>query len=69
MKGKLAKIVPKVMLAIMIIITASVLITYYTGHQELALVIQKIQFYVIGVGAVISLVLLFKQRQQNKKAE
>jgi len=69
MQGKLAKIVPKVMLAIMIIITASVLILYYTGHQELALVIQKIQFYVIAAGTVISLFLLFKQRQQKKKAE
>lgn len=69
MQGKLAKIVPKVMLGIMIIITATVLITYYTGHQELALVIQKIQFYVIAVGAVISILLLFKQRQQKKKAE
>lgn len=69
MQGKLAKIVPKVMLGIMIIITATVLITYYTGHQELALVIQKIQFYVIAVGAVISILLLLKQRQQKKKAE
>lgn len=69
MQGKLAKIVPKVMLGIMIIITTTVLITYYTGHQELALVIQKIQFYVIAVGAVISILLLFKQRQQKKKTE
>ncbi|RFS15404.1 hypothetical protein [Emticicia sp. C21] len=69
MQGKLAKIVPAFMLAIMIIITAAVLVAYYTGHQELALVIQKIQFYVIGVGAIISLFLLFKQRQQKKKAE
>lgn len=69
MQGKLAKIVPAVMLGIMIIITAAVLITYYTGNQELALRIQKIQFYVIAVGAVISILLLFKQRQQKKKAE
>lgn len=69
MQGKLAKIVPAVMLGVMIIITAAVLVTYYTGHKELALVIQKIQFYVIAVGAVISILLLLKQRQQKKKAE
>ena len=69
MQGKLAKKLPAVMLAIMILITAAVLITYYTGHQELALVIQKIQFYVIGIGTIVSLFLLFKQRQQKKKAE
>ncbi len=69
MQGKLTKIVPAVMLAIMIIITAAVLITYYTGNQALALRIQKIQFYTIAIGAVISLFLLFKQRQQKKKAE
>ncbi len=69
MQGKLAKIVPTAMLAIMIIVTAAVLVAYYTGNQQLALTIQKIQFYVIGVGAIISLFLLFKQRQQNKKAE
>lgn len=69
MQGKLTKIVPAVMLAIMIIITAAVLITYYTGNQALALLIQKIQFYTIAIGSVISLFLLFKQRQQKKKAE
>jgi uncharacterized integral membrane protein len=69
MQGKFAKVVPAVMLAIMVIITAAVLITYYTGHKELALVIQKVQFYVIIAGALISLFLLFKQRQQKKKAE
>ena len=69
MQGKLAKKLPAVMLAIMILITATVLIAYYTGNHELALSTQKIQFYVIGVGTIISLFLLFKQRQQKKKAE
>jgi hypothetical protein len=69
MQGKLAKKLPAVMLAIMILITATVLIAYYTGNHELALITQKIQFYVIGVGTIISLFLLFKQRQQKKKAE
>lgn len=69
MQGKLAKKLPAIMLAIMILITATVLIAYYTGNQELALITQKIQFYVIVVGAIISLFLLFKQRQQKKKAE
>ena len=68
MQGKIAKIVPAIMLAIMIIITATVLIAYYTGNQELALITQKIQFYVIVTGAIISLFLLFKQRQQKKKS-
>lgn len=69
MQGKLAKIIPVLLLAIMVIITIIVLIAYYTGNQELALITQKIQFYVIVSGAIISLFLLFKQRQQKKKAE
>jgi hypothetical protein len=69
MQGKLAKKLPTIMLAIMIIITATVLIAYYTGNQELALITQKIQFYVIALGAIISIFLFFKQRQQKKKAE
>lgn len=69
MQGKLAKKLPAIMLAIMILITATVLIAYYTGNPELALVIQKIQFYAIAVGAIISLFLFFKQRRLNKKAE
>lgn len=69
MQGKLAKKLPAVMLAVMIIITATVLIAYYTGNQELALITQKIQFYVIAVVAIISLFLFFRQRRQNKKAE
>lgn len=69
MQAKLAKIVPAIMLATMILITAAVLVAYYTGHQALALTIQKIQLYTVGVGTVISLFLLFKQRQQKKKAE
>jgi uncharacterized membrane protein len=69
MQGKLAKIVPGLMLVVMILITASVLVAYYTGNQQLALTIQKIQFYVIGVGAFISLFLFVKQRRQKKKAE
>ena len=69
MQGKLAKIIPVLLLAIMVIITIIVLIAYYTGNQELTLITQKIQFYVIVSGAIISLFLLFKQRQQKKKAE
>lgn len=68
MQGKLVKIVPAFMLVVMVIITAAVLVAYYTGHQALALTIQKIQFYTVGMGAVVSLFLLFKQRQQKKKS-
>ncbi|RYU95966.1 hypothetical protein [Emticicia agri] len=69
MQGKLVKKLPVIMLAVMIIITAAVLVAYYSGNQELALLTQKIHFYVIAVGAIISLFLFFKQRWQNKKAE
>ncbi|GAB3520934.1 hypothetical protein [Emticicia fontis] len=68
MQGKLAKILPVVMLISMILITAAVLVTYYTGKPELALRIQKIQFYAVGIGTIVSLFLLFKQRQQKKKS-